>query len=220
MECEKCNIEMLILGAEYVCPNCLKCYNIDIEPLDNFNNCCEKKTIEVDSNKTCVKCGKSKLCLIYEEEYYKGSNKLSQYKRYKYFIEKLNLLSGRKMSQSEKCTELIKMLKPDDFNNVMELRKIMKKQGYSKLNKFIYNIYFEVKKDRLIDFTVKQKYKLSQDFLKIERVFKKLQVRKNIYNYNLIIGLLMEKNKIKGYEYLIMPKNKYSIKPLIDILIK
>lgn len=220
MDCKNCNVEMLILGAEYVCPNCLNAYNIDIEPLDNFDVCCEMKTIEVDSNKTCVKCGKSELCILYEDDYYKVSNKLSLYKRYKYFLEKLNLLSGRKMSQSEKCTKLIKILKPDDFDNVMELRRIMKKLGYSKLNKFIYNIYFEIKKDRLIDFTQKQKYKLSQDFIKIERVFKKLQVRKNIYNYNLIIGLLMEKNQIKGFEHLIMPKNKYSIKPLIDILIK
>lgn len=220
MECSECDIPMVIVSAEYVCPNCLNSYNIMIEPLDNFELCCGNKTIEVDTNRSCMTCGRSKMCLIYEEDHYKSDNKLSLYKRYKYFLEKLNLLSGRKMSQSPKCSQLIKILKPEDFNNVIELRHLMKKHGYSKLNKFIYNIYYEIKGERLIDFTAQEKNKLCQDFLNIEKVFKKSDSRKNIYNYNLMIMLLMKKNNIKGHQYLILPKNRKQIKPLISVLLE
>jgi hypothetical protein len=189
--------------------------------LDHFKICCNKKTVIIDSYRTCLTCGKATEELVYDEEFYKKETYSSLYKRFKYFENKVDLIRGKKTPDDPMCNEIIEQLKTSGFETIFELRTQLKKLKANKLYKYIYNIYHEIKNKRLIQITDQQKARMVKDFLYIEKQFKKKQEgRKNIYNYNLMIYILMKHYNIDGCEHVILPVNKHNINDQITHLLK
>ena len=131
------------------------------------------------------------------------------YKRRLYCIDKLMMISGRKYSRSKVYPIMIQKLKEYDINSLKELKQTMKTLKYHRLYKFIYNVWNDLKKERLISLTSNQIDLLSRQFVELESKFKEsdTHTRKNMLNYNSLIYILMKKNKIKGHEHILLPFN-------------
>lgn len=131
------------------------------------------------------------------------------YKRRLYCIDKLMMISGRKYSRSKAYPLVIQKLKEYEINSLKELKQTMKILKYHRLYKFIYNIWYDLKKERLISLTGNQIDQLSREFVAIESKFKACtrHTRKNMLNYNSLIYILMKKNKIKGHRHILLPFN-------------
>lgn len=131
------------------------------------------------------------------------------YKRRLYCIDKLMMISGRKYSRSKTYPLVIQKLKEYEINSLKELKQTMKILKYHRLYKFIYNIWYDLKKERLISLTGNQIDLLSREFVAIESKFKACTThrRKNMLNYNSLIYILMKKHKIKGHRHILLPFN-------------
>lgn len=131
------------------------------------------------------------------------------YKRRQYCIDKLNLMAGYKSSRAKQYTVMLKKLKDHDFESLKELKKLMKQMKYNRYYKFIYNVWFDLKKERLIHLTYNQIDTLANQFIELESKFKNNvdHKRQNMLAYNSVIYYLMRKNKIKGYDNILLPIN-------------
>jgi len=131
------------------------------------------------------------------------------YKRRIYCLDKLKMMAGFKQSGSKSYKPMIEILKERDFDNIKQLKKIMKELKYHTFYKFIYSIWFDIKGTRLIELTYTQLDKISNDFVDLEYKFKQSDKHKrsNMLNYNSVIYYLLKKNKIKGYKHILLPYN-------------
>ena len=82
----------------------------------------------------------------------------------------------------------------------------MKKRKLSKYYKDIYNIYYDLKKIRLININENQISKMSDDFVKIDLKYKS-KSKCNMLSYNSLIYYLLQKYNIEGLEYIFLPAN-------------
>ena len=159
----------------------------------NHMICCNRETVVIDSNAVCMTCGKSVEQFIYIVQ--SSSSFLKHrylYKRKSYFKTLLHLYSCNKLSTSSNYNKSLEILRNEKFENILELRKIMKKNRLNKLYNAIYLLFFDIKKVKLIPLTRREIDQLVYHFLKIERYFKKNKNgRIAIYSYNLIINRLL-----------------------------
>ncbi len=212
IECEDLLIEMGLMNP----PNKLK------DKYTCKNDDCDGKLIADDGFAYCDMCGAVDSDHVVQEYleyntmgYYKKTN--YYYKRRQYCIEKLMLLAGQKVSRSKQYNEMISVLEKKKFTNIHELKKIMKKYNYSKFYKYVYSVFYDLKKTRLINLTDQQIKSICQEFIDMESKFKNIddKKRKNIYAYNSIIYYIMKKNNIQGYDNVIVPhNNNFIIKQL------
>ena len=79
----------------------------------------------------------------------------------------------------------------------------------SAMYKHIYNLWFDIKKAKLVTLTNSQISNLCDEFVKLDCLFKNTpRNRKNMYNYNSMIYFLMKKNKIiQGCNHILLPYN-------------
>jgi hypothetical protein len=161
----------------------------------------------------CPECGLVDDTPVYdiqrESEYYQ---KPILYKRRIYCQDKLKLLTCKKTSRSLKYEAVKNELQAidDEFNNIDELFFTMKRCSLSKFYHHIYNLWYDIKKTKLIDMTMQQIDHLSRQFVELESKFKANQgvsSRKNMFNYNSTIYYLMKKNKLKGHWHVLLPYN-------------
>lgn len=146
--------------------------------------------------------------------------KPSLYKRRLYCQEKLNMMAGYKHSNSPKYKELLKELKEHEFENLTELRDLMKKLNFNKFYKFIYNIYFDIKKVRLIQLTYNDIDKISRRFIEIETKFRTegKHKRKNMLSYNAMIYFILKEMGYKCYSNVLLPQNFKHVEKLFETL--
>ena len=141
------------------------------------------------------------------------------YKRRMYCQEKLNLMTCNKQSRSPAYTSALSKLKnDDDFETIYELRERMSSLKLHKQYKHIYNLYYDVKKEKLIDLTHNEINKLSVKFVGLEQKFKQKSDehgRQNMISYNTLIYFLMKQHNVPGYEHVILPLNHQA---LLDVL--
>lgn len=176
--CSFCDIEMILGQHFYYCDQC--------------------GTIDFDKPVTVV------LDTVYEH------NAVYLYKRRNYISEKLNLLAGYKQCHRKQYGDIITILEQhkNEFDDIYELRKLMKRCGFHKYYKYIYNIFFEIKKKRLVVLNYNQIYMLTDEFIDIETKFKSSNlISKNMLSYNSIIYYLLKKHNITGWEHLYLAKN-------------
>lgn len=137
--------------------------------------------------------------------------KSSLYKRKLYCVDKLNMITCHKHSRSPKYSVIVEDLRYERFDNIKELKRLMKKKGYHRFYKFMYCIWYDIKKTKLISLTYEEIDKIATQFVQIEQKFKFKQTdqvkRKNMMSYYSIIYLIMKKNNITGFEHIILPKN-------------
>ena len=129
--------------------------------------------------------------------------------RRSYFIERLNHIAGFKQSTSKQYNTIVKRLSRCKFKTVKRLRNHMKRLGFNKFYKYVYNIYFDIKGVRLVDLDRQTIQRLASKFVKYNHRFKSasdVHCRKNFYSYSLAIYLILKSEKIKGYSKLLLPR--------------
>jgi hypothetical protein len=142
------------------------------------------------------------------------------YKRRQYCVEKLHLMTGMKQSRSPKYKQMLKTLKSYDFDDLQELRDAMKEAGFHKQYKHLYNIYFDLKRVRLIQLTGMQIDLLSREFVELEWKFKTSSTlkRRNMLSYATIIWFVMRAQKIPGSEHILLPLNHEDLVIVLESL--
>ena len=183
---------------------------------------CECDMIFYDYFYTCPVCGIVDDAPVYnikhESEYFQ---KPILYKRRIYCEDKLKLMSTLKSCRSIGYGNAKKTLTEieDEFSTIDELFFKMKEYSLSKYYPHIYNLWFEIKKTKLITLTYQQIDMLSSQFVELDCIFKANRGnRKNMINYNTIIYYLMKKNKIKGRNNILLPYNHDSMYKILTDL--
>ena len=198
-------------------------FNNIIEKKIIIEKCCDNPDYKIEYNKTCINCG------MVDAEYQKFSinhykNNLTvryyqPYKRIIYLKQKLNLLSCRTYYPDiPKIRYFIEKNKGKKFKSLKKLLTIMKNAKLNKYYKFIYSIYFSITNQKLIDISNFEMNDIIKSFLKLEKKFIKLNIRKNIFSYNVIIYLLLKQINNPGHKYILLPLNSYKIKNQINKL--
>lgn len=182
----------------------------------NICECCKVELKLVDCFMVCPDCGKTDLDAVFYDVPFELNSvkKKTFYKRRLYCIEKLNYINGLKCPTSKRYNDMITVLKKKKFVTILKLKRLMKKYGYSKYYKYIYNVFYQIKKVRLIKLTARQIQKISIEFVKLDINFVKSQEyhkRKNFIAYNSIIYLILKKSKTKGYSKVIKPNNHLAL---------
>ena len=145
---------------------------------------------------------------------------LSIYKRRLYVKEKLNLLVGNKQSRSKQYKEILTKLGNKKIKNIIHLKQILKDGEFKKYYKYVYNIYYDLKKIRLIKMSHNDIDFLAKKFIDTETKFKENNNnRSNFFSYSSVIYLLMKKYKYTGFQHIILPLNHIQISKKIKTLI-
>jgi hypothetical protein len=132
----------------------------------------------------------------------------SLYHRRSYFVERMNLLCGYKQCNSMEYSSVVRRCKKHKFSSIRQLRKVMKRIGVNKYYKYVYNIYYAIKKVRHVKITQQRIALLSQEFVVMEGFFKQnrdTHQRKNLFSYSVIIYMLLKRHKIAGARYILLP---------------
>jgi len=171
---------------------------------------CKGDYINYEHMKVCLICGSADEHSYVFEKLDDGDyvKKKYFYKRRVYFIDRLKYIVGIKRTNKPVISELVESIDDNDINDIRDLYKLMKKRKLSKYYKDIYNIYYDLKKIRLINIDQNQIYKLSDDFVKIDLKYKyKSKSKCNMLSYNSLIYYLLQKYNIEGSEYIFLPAN-------------
>lgn len=158
---------------------------------------------------TCDRCGLSDVynpLLVSSDRWIV---KKSLYMRRSYFIERLNLIAGFKNCGSSDYNNVVKRLKRCKFKTIKRLRRHMKRLGFNKFYKYVYNIFYDIKGVRVVNLDRQTIQRLAAKFVKYNARFKTssdLHGRKNIYSYSLIIYLIFQSEGINGFEKLLLPR--------------
>jgi hypothetical protein len=176
------------------------------------NNYCEHNFKPLEAYFTCINCGLvdiDRQIFVDHKIHYNNYGSCYLYHRRTYFKIKLRLLSGYKQCLSEKYQDALNKLKCHKFQTIAELRKLMKKLKLQRFYNYIYSIYYDIKKVRLINLSLDDIEFLLNKFQLFEKEFKKqFPEKSNILSYNLTIYLLLKKYKYDCYKYILLPKNK------------
>ena len=186
--------------------------DINTNPHNMICEDCKVDKVILNCFKVCTQCG----VMDIEDPSYEvipWTPTIALYKRRLYCQEKLKLYTGHKLCRSAQYRKIVKDLKTYDILNIIELKQYLKEWKQKRFYKYIYNLYFDVTGIRLIKLSSQDIDFLSRKFVEIEGKFKgsELHKRKNFFNYNSCIFLLMKKYKYKGYKNIILPLNHLHI---------
>lgn len=185
-----------------------------------INSKCEHNYVQMQECWSCCLCG----VVDIDRPVFLDSRQESQkscylYTRKTYFLTVLRLLSGLKQCESDKYPEVIKKISEHEFNNIFELKKIMSKLKMQKYYKFIYSIYFDIKKIKLINLKYDDIEFLTNKFILLEFEFKKYYPNKsNMISYSLILYCLLKYFDYDCYKYIITPKKTEFLNEVTKIL--
>lgn len=174
---------------------------------ENQSNCDHDNRL-IDGYYTCILCGQVGDPKFEHTPNFVSKNKYHCYKRFYYFREKLNLLAGVKQCANPQYNTIVDSLRNENFNSVRELRKVMKAKGFAKYYKYIYNIWYDIKRIKLFDLSYDDIYLLTKKFINFERAFKAAYSRKKSLSYNATIGWLLRSNNYPCYDNILLPKFK------------
>jgi hypothetical protein len=146
---------------------------------------------------------------------------IALYKRRLYCQEKLKLYCGHKMSKNTYYKTIVSDLKKCKIRSVIQLKQKLKARGLKKYYKYSYNLYHDVTGKRPINLKSQDIDFLTRKFIEVESRFKlsELNGRKNFFNYNSCMFLLMKKYKFTGYKHILLPLNHLQISKQLKLLI-
>lgn len=174
---------------------------------------CNVERVLHECFKVCPECGQMDIGdPVFEDIPYTAPPAL--YKRRLYCVEKLNLMVGYKQSRSPQYNKLVKLLKNEDIESLEEIKVCLKAWKMKKFYKHVYNLYYDVTGERLINLNSQDIDFIARKFVELESNFKMdrdTHKRNNIYNYNSCIYLLMKHFKYKGYKHILLPLNHLQI---------
>lgn len=187
---------------------------IEPEPIDpNVCSECGGNLQFINYYLTCTTCGLTDLdsvdncCLENFDDYIP---KKSLYRRKLYALDKIRMLTSQKVCKKNNYRASVDQLSKYNFTDIFGLKKIMKRLKLNKLYPYIYLIYFDIKKVKLIDLKWYQIDKIADELVKFEIQFKtsdKTSNRKNMLSYYSIIYLIMKRLNYDGYQHIILPNN-------------
>lgn len=178
------------------------------QPKDDFVTCCKRETVVIDSNRTCIVCGLAVEEFVYVVQTSGGTTKKrAQYKKGTYFKHILELVSCRKLSQSPKYNGVVDHLRNLPFETIPELRSLMKTHKYNKFYPYIFVIYFDIKKTKLINLSTTYFYRFLYEFGRIEHHFKLHNhgKKRTMLSYHFIIYSLLKKHKMDCFKFIQIP---------------
>jgi hypothetical protein len=183
---------------------------------------CNHEWRPMESHLTCIICGIVDIdrpIFIDDAKNFQKSTYL--FARKTYFLTVLRLLSCSKPCDRTEYSDIVKQLSEHQFENIFELKKILTKLKFRKYYKYIYLIYFDIKKVKLIDLKYDDIEFLSKKFLFLELEFKKMYPNKsNMLSYSLISYCLLKRYNYDFYKYVIIPKKKDLLIEKINELLK
>lgn len=193
-------------------------FEIEIPPISECKHDFRKDT----SHYICINCGIVNIDRpIYIDMQYKFIEKdYHCYKRRLYFLEKLRLMCCYKSCSSNVYQTVIDTIKSYEFNDVQELKTILKNLKYTSYFKHIHNIYFDIKRIRLIPLNYDQIEFLQKKFILYEKQLVNFLINKSMISYNIIIYCMFKKYGIPYYQHILLPKNCKRLIESIDGLLK
>lgn len=166
---------------------------------------------------TCGLCDLDSACYVQESFTDVVIKSKTLYKRRQYCINKLQLLCGMRHCRSPAYKKVISLLKNMDFDDVKELRSLMKDNKLSTFYKYIYVIWYDIKHEKLITLTDNEIQSITTKFIELENKFKSSDYhkRKNIFCYNSVIYIIMKDMNKNGYEHILLPNNHNQLEDVI-----
>lgn len=159
---------------------------------------------------TCSQCGvmdihSQRFQTSYAYVRHSKLTKFVPYKRIIYFKQKLKLMTGQKQCLHTNYNSVIETLRNEQFENIGELKKVMKRLNLSKFYKYAYSIFYEIKRIKICKLTFMDVDTIANDFHLFNLFYKKKYKNKYMFSYNEIIYLLLTK---RGYDtsYIVRPK--------------
>lgn len=181
---------------------------------------CQHDNRIIDGYYTCILCGVVDITKLLFHENLQRYKSYFVYHRKSYFREKMKLLTGIKQPTNMEYNHIVSILKEHQFENIFELKKLMRKLKMSKYYKFIYCIYFDVKKVKLFPLGINEIEKLIHEFILLERQFKLAYPNKhNLLSYNIVIYCILKKNNYECYKHVLLPKNRKKILKIVNNLV-
>ena len=149
----------------------------------NYYGDCEIEMIINIDHYVCSECG---TCGEYRpaQEVFEAARVL--YRRRVYCIDKLKQMSCLKSPRTKEYKGIIKTLSTEDFSTIHELYDIMKELNMFKFYKNIFDVYFSIKKIKLIKLTYDQIERIANDFIEIESKFMSILFYRIYIKYNLV----------------------------------
>lgn len=188
--------------------------NIAIRERDTCSDCGGKMKQTTQDLMACIECGLCELEAFEEKsymEYGEYQPRRTLYKRRLYCTNKLQLMACYKICRMKGYRDMITFLKDETFDDLIELKRLLKKHKYNKFLKYIYNIWFDIKGEKLISLTEQDISTISHQFVLLEIKFKNAgkekHNRKNMICYNSLISILMKNVGNPGYEHVLLPNN-------------
>jgi len=141
-------------------------------------------------------------------------------KRKNYFQDKLLILCGlRSCPNTKDYLHALNEVKKHNFETIGELRSLIKKLRLRKA-RYLYKIYYDIKKKRLINLKYNDIRKLNEMFIKIERYYSNDNPNGCLKGYNVIIYHLLKHYGYKCYKYVFLPANHKFMSEYITELLK
>lgn len=187
-------------------------------------NCCTNYVPHIrDGYMSCASCGLLDIAKpLFEINTFNLVSKTScNYRRIVYFKQKLNYINCLTFYKySPKMHFFIECNKHKNIKSLTKLRKALHKAGLWSSYKHIYSIYLSITGKQLINIPHSQYPLYISQFLRLETLFKKHNIKKCIYSYSVILYLLMKINGSHEYKYIFLPLNKKRlIKKITELLI-
>lgn len=146
--------------------------------------------------------------------------RLYPYQRKNYFRKKLQLIAGYRVywGESLRWNEMINTLKQTEFDTIHELRIILRKKKMFKFYKFIYMIYYQIKKTKAIHLSHQDIEKMLSKFKRFENYCKLNKLK--MINYNIIIYALIKHYNIQNRHNIFLPMKYTKSLSIIENFLK
>lgn len=186
--------------------------------IDNNNNCDHDLRKDI-SHYVCILCGHVDIDkpILVDSTIKYALKEYHSYKRRLYFTERLRLMCCYKSCNTEEYKNVVNELKSYQFNEIYELKLLLKKLRWTHYYKHIYNIYYDLKNVVLVPLRHEQISFLERKFIKYEKCF---TIDKSMVAYGIIIYCFFKLYNFAYYQYIMLPKNSKRIIEIIYDLLK
>ena len=192
----------------------------DFCDIDEVDDTCDHEWIYNEWHDVCIKCGQTRdLSTQFKDT--EQTKKNPTYKRQKLFKEYLYNINCNNLPDPKIFFKIMEKLSGIDFKTIFELKRIMKDLKLFSQYKHCYYYYQKIKKIKLINLTVAEMNILIDNFDSISKLFNKnKENRKYLPSMNVVLFICMKRNKIDGYENIILPSNSNSLIAKIEKIIE
>ena len=170
-------------------------------------NCHHTNIVNEDGYNLCIDCGVVIQQVSVINDFYINraiyNLKSNIYKRYRYFLKKIDLINATAPYDPQKINDITKKIEEKyEFDDIHELKAIILKfRTKNGIRKHIYRIYYQIKGKKAVIITRNEINKLKQLFIYFEKHF----CLKYMNNYNMIIYNFLKIINNQYYENIILP---------------